>query len=124
MMLIAYFFLLATRWSRLAANATPLPAERVPADARVPTLARSVLGANFITGAAGCDRHRWILHRPGAQPIFFRTADLVRVADPVRNGAGDATVAAWCCCSVTREGAVRRWGRGRRPPSTTSFARC
>jgi predicted PurR-regulated permease PerM len=75
MMLIAYFFLLRDGRSLIAwlAEATPLPGERVRQLLReFRTTARSVLGANFITGAVQATIATTGFFIAGApSPIFF-----------------------------------------------------
>ena len=87
MMLIAFFFLLRDGRALVdwLAEATPLPAERVRELMReFRTVARSVLGANFITGAVQAVVATigfYIGQR--AQPDLLRAADAVRVVDTV-----------------------------------------
>lgn len=75
MMLIAYFFLLRDGRALIdwLAHATPLPADRIRAALReFRTISRSVVGANFITGAvqAGVATIGFFIAR-APSPIFF-----------------------------------------------------
>ena len=73
LMLIAFFFLLATAArSSTGSRSDAATADACAPDARVSWVARSVLAANFITGGVqAVDRDGRVFHRARPQPDFF-----------------------------------------------------